>query len=465
MDSNSDQLANIAPEIKSLYEKGVTATERKNYDYALQLFNHALSLQQDFTLARHSLHQACRKKFTEVPPSQITLGFNKIKAQIIALKSTAMDLKGNSLGAIIQCEKALRFDPDNVGVLIQLSASLEKEGMIESAIRTLEETLSINNKNVNALRRLARLYAKTENFDGARDCYRAILEIMPHDIEADGAIKDLDAGETIKRAQWEETETYRAKIRDTDHAKELEARSHIVKTSDDINYLIERNEEKLKENPDDTDLLRSLGELYETKKEYSRALEYYEKTRERDKNNFILMRKSTNVRIKIIDEDISRLKDEKEIARAKKEREELRLDLCSKEVSRYPTNLTLRYDYGVLLIENGRFDEAIAEFQVSVNDMTRKLQSLNMLGVCFQRKGMHDLAITQFRKALEQSSGLDDDTKDIIYNLGTTYEQMGNLVPAIDAFKKIYEVDISYRDIAQKINAAYKKKQEEEKKN
>ncbi len=70
---------------------------------------------------------------------------------------------------------------------------------------------------------------------------------------------------------------------------------------------------------------------------------------------------------------------------------------------------------------------------------------------------MVDMAIKQFQKALGINPGImDNEAKQIHYRLGLLYEKMGERDQALSEYKKIYEVDISYKDIAQKIEAAYK---------
>jgi len=50
---------------------------------------------------------------------------------------------------------------------------------------------------------------------------------------------------------------------------------------------------------------------------------------------------------------------------------------------------------------------------------------------------------------------MDDRKKDAIYELGCCFESMGNKKGAIEEFKLIYSSDISFRDVADKINAFY----------
>jgi hypothetical protein len=52
---------------------------------------------------------------------------------------------------------------------------------------------------------------------------------------------------------------------------------------------------------------------------------------------------------------------------------------------------------------------------------------------------------------------MDDTKKEVIYELGSCYEQMGRADAAIDEFKAIYSEDIGFRDVAAKINAFYAK--------
>jgi hypothetical protein len=45
--------------------------------------------------------------------------------------------------------------------------------------------------------------------------------------------------------------------------------------------------------------------------------------------------------------------------------------------------------------------------------------------------------------------------KEIVYNLGLVYEQMGDGEKYIDAMKKIYEADYGYRDVARRVESSY----------
>jgi tetratricopeptide (TPR) repeat protein len=68
---------------------------------------------------------------------------------------------------------------------------------------------------------------------------------------------------------------------------------------------------------------------------------------------------------------------------------------------------------------------------------------------------MFDLAERTFLNAIKEKLILDDEKKELIYNLGCVYENMGKKEEAVGQFKQIYEVDIGYRDVAAKVDAYY----------
>jgi len=50
---------------------------------------------------------------------------------------------------------------------------------------------------------------------------------------------------------------------------------------------------------------------------------------------------------------------------------------------------------------------------------------------------------------------MNKDRMNALYYLGTTYEEMNNKEEAAKAFKEIYQANINYRDVAQKMESLY----------
>jgi tetratricopeptide (TPR) repeat protein len=115
------------------------------------------------------------------------------------------------------------------------------------------------------------------------------------------------------------------------------------------------------------------------------------------------------------------------------------------------------YNLGTAYKEMELLDEAVKEFQsaaemVSPKDGTpRYLQCCNMLGHCFMGKEMPRLAVMWFKKGLEAPGHTEDEYQALRYDLGTAYEQMGDLDRAIEVFSEVYGISISYRGVAEKL--------------
>ena len=74
-----------------------------------------------------------------------------------------------------------------------------------------------------------------------------------------------------------------------------------------------------------------------------------------------------------------------------------------------------------------------------------------MLGHCFLQKGLPRQAVSWFKKGLAAPGHSEDEYQALRYDLGATYEEMGNLDEAIEAFSEVYGVDVSYRGVAERL--------------
>jgi len=124
------------------------------------------------------------------------------------------------------------------------------------------------------------------------------------------------------------------------------------------------------------------------------------------------------------------------------------------------------YNMGTAYKEMELLDEAIQEFQTAANlakpsdGTSRYLQCCNMLGHCFVNKGMPRAAVLWFKKGLEAPGQADEEYKALRYELGSAYQQMGEISRALEIFTEVYGVDVSYRGVADKLLELQAQKQE-----
>ena len=87
----------------------------------------------------------------------------------------------------------------------------------------------------------------------------------------------------------------------------------------------------------------------------------------------------------------------------------------------------------------------------------KRIRALYYLAMCFKAKVQYEIPMEQLEKARSELHLMDDTKKDVVYEMGVISETMGRPDQAIAYFKEIYAVDIGYKDIAQKIDQAYRK--------
>jgi len=185
-------------ELKEFYNKGTLAFERKNYEYAIEIFSQILSSSYDHLEARHYLHLSLKNKIG-VASSFITNTLNSINRSVGILSSEVLMKKGNIQEALEKLEKIIAGNPYDTCALKKIADIFYKKGLIPHAIQNLEEAKSINPNDTGVLKKLGEVYLKKEDYKTAKSNYEQALKINPKDTEVSRSLKNLDALGTIQR--------------------------------------------------------------------------------------------------------------------------------------------------------------------------------------------------------------------------------------------------------------------------
>jgi tetratricopeptide (TPR) repeat protein len=449
----------VSKQAKKFFEKGVIAMERNNLDYAISMFIASIDAEPQFFRARQLLHAASVKMFTESGKGVFAHIVTTISALPQLLQGQiAMSSKKYSKAMSI-AERVLQKDPFNLPFLTLLCKASEKADMPEVAIDALKAATKYYSDNTNLLTWLGDLYSSTDDLEEAKNCYETVVNLKPNDAKALKTLKDAMARGSMERGGWaaaQEGDSFRHAIKKGD-AQEGEEETG----SDDVTLLIQDALDKLHDNPKDMNMRRKLISLYQQANRFDDAIKTLKETQQMTSAPDPTLEKTlTEIYTLKFDYEIEELekKNEQQAANNKKEeKKQFLLQNISDRVKRYPNDLPLRYDYGVLLLETGEINEAIKQLQVAERNPQRKLDALYYLGLCFKKKGQFDLAKQQLETAAQELTEMNELKKNIFYELGAIYEQQGQLDEAIKYYKQIYQVDIGYKDIADKIETAYKK--------
>jgi tetratricopeptide (TPR) repeat protein len=256
---------------------------------------------------------------------------------------------------------------------------------------------------------------------------------------------------------------FRDLLADEDESKKLEEEHQIIRTEEDARKAIKRITQKLKSTPDDKRLTRQLGDMYRRVKEYEHAEKIYQNLLEKDPNDLLAQERLGDLKEQKFADRVEELTEKckdnpddaslkTELKKAKEEQDDFLVVELERRVKAHPTDCGLKAKYGALLIRKNKIDEAVEQFQKALQDPRFSTQSHANLGRCFNIKGLYDLAVDEFGKALKQISDQNSTIwKDINYSLAETYAHKKDWDKARSTMEKILAVDIKFRDVSQKV--------------
>ncbi len=455
-------LDQIPRKTRDLYEKAMSALERGNAGYALDMLKQVIAVEPRFSLGRKNLRIAQVKALLATKPNAMTHQMASLKGTF-TLMGAEGKLKKDPKAALDGAEKLLALDPLNLPFLKFFAKAAEAAEMPELAVQTLEIARPYYAKDVAFLRLLARLYIATNQPGGAKDCYAAVAELLPNDQVAIKNLKDAAALDTMKVGGWNDMKSdFRSKLKDKKEAILLEQQAKSVKGESDIDTLISSRLMEIQREPQNMNFRRALADLYVRAERFDDALKALdEATKAAGRSDPQIERTTSLIKVKKLDAAIAAAKeagDEATAAAQEEAKAAFLYDDAVEMVKRYPNDLQFRYELGYQYYLRKLYNEAIEEFQLAQRNPQRRTRALYYLALCFREKGQPDIAFEQLQKAASELTLMDETKKDVVYVMGVLAEEMGRKDEAIAFFKEIYSVDIKYRDIAQRIESSYQKK-------
>jgi tetratricopeptide (TPR) repeat protein len=456
-------LTAIPRQLREQFEKGKMNFDRNNFDYAINILNGVLKMEPGFFDARRTLRAAQAKK-----AGGQTGFFKKMVGGATsqpALAKGQLALRKNPLEAIETAEEILNGDWQNSGAHKLLAEAALAAGFPKTAVLSLEIIYKANPKDRDIAMQLADAYTQAEQNSKAEAVYNELLRLRPNDPEILQLAKNVTARQTLDEGGYEAladgSGSYRDILKNKDEAVQLEQANRVVKSDDVTQSLIDEYEARLQKEPNNLKVLRNTAELYTQKKDFDRALSYYERIRATEGGTDPSLAKAiADTSLKKFEHlksqlDTSAPDYEQRVAEIDLQKNSFQLEECRQRAEKYPTDLQIRFELGQLYFNAGKYSEAMQEFQKAQNNPQRRLVSILYLGRCMAKKGMNDMAARKFQDALKEKLTFDDEKKEMLYDLGCIFEKMNKPDDAIEQFKQIYEADIGYRDVAAKVDAYY----------
>jgi tetratricopeptide (TPR) repeat protein len=457
----------MAMDTSKLVEKAREAVQKRNYVYALDLYQQSLALDPDNVDARRELRAVAARYVKEngISPGSAWLKGAGPLARIVLLGLS----KKNAEKLMIECERFLVNDPGNIWVGSKLGLAALELGYKNAAVAVFEDLRAAKPAHVKNLYHLVDAYEAKGEVQAAISVCQAIIKAAPQEHEAPRRMRDLSAIATTAVFEKGAKDGSKTIVKDSEEHEEFELAKHEIRTVEQRNRAVAFAQEKLAKagNVDPRHLATfhaNVGDLWMlVEPDFEKAEAAYNKARELQPTDYTYVFRLDDLNIKRLDGRL-RAADEKlksaphdaavkaERDKARAERDDLRVKSFELRAKVRPMDLNVAFALGNIYFALGRIDEAIAQYQRTVGDPGKRIDSLNYLGIAFSRKSQFDLAAKQFSQALSEMEAMTDKKKEILYNLGVTLRKLpGKRDDALRAFTQLYEADIGYKDVAKQL--------------
>lgn len=441
----------------------------KNPTYAVDILTNIIGRHPGCLSVRKYLRQAQQKA---------TLGKTKGMGGFIGkVTSLPFAMAGGSKvkkdpeGALESAEQMLAINPGNPAGHKMLGAAAEALELYETAAFAYEELYKLDKSNTESAKLLMLVYIETGKCKEAIEIGDAAYRANPSDEEVQSLIKKASVQQTMEKGRWEEDKSFRDKLKDEGETQKLEQAGRAKTGESGLRSLIADAIQSVEAEPDNINHYRDIASNYRKLGEYDEALEWLDKARQLESGRAdvnlerlvgTLNREKMQKAIEAAEEALAANPEDEnaqaELEQLRVEERAFRRKQAEDLVHRYPNEFGYRFELGELLFEDEEIDKAIENLQLALRSPKVRIDALILLGKSYLKKGFHDMAAEQLQTAKIEIPGMNDQKKDVLYQLGSAYEQQGDMDKAIVEFKALYGADISYRDVAQKIDDFYSSK-------
>ena len=454
-------LNEIPRPLREQFDKGRSAVSANNLDYALNLFNAVLLKEPGFLACREALRQAQLKKAGADTGSFLRRMIGNASSSPMLAKAQIQS-RSNPLDAIATCEQILNSDPRNSLAHRTLADAAMAADLPKTAVFSLEFLRSLDPKDKATCLALAEAHVQSGDTFRAETVMADLTTAYPDDPDLAQRHKNMAAKHTLNEKGYEQLSSGKGSFRDVLKDKEesltLEQAGKSMQTEDNTLRLIHELEKQMQAEPANLKRARNIAELCLQIRNYDQALGYY---------NYILTQEGgMDATIEKAITDITLRKFEHALAALDSRApdfEALKAQLAADRVAflladterrsnKYPMDLHIRFELGVLHFESGKLTEAIQEFQKAQNHPNRRIPAMNYLGQCFARGGKLEMAARKLAEAIKEKPLFDEEKKDLIYNYGCVLDQIGRREEAVKQFEMIYQEDIGYRDVQKRVD-------------
>ena len=448
------ELNDISTGLRNVFQRANDALKKSNLEYALDLFKSIVKKEPGLIVAREHLREV-EKRLTEKIGGFAKLT-NSFKNMLKSPKIRSV-IKKDPVQAMGMAEDMLAANLSDPLALNLLADAAQAAGADFAAVEAYELFRNYAPKNEKNLRNLAEVYKRLGEGSKVLAIFQKISEMHPGNLGVQQELRAAGALASIEKGHWEEEGDFHGKMKDQKDSEQYEKEDRIARAEDDIADMITRYEKALAEGDENIETWRKLADYYFRANRFDDCIRANEKIIEKmGVRDPLVDRNIERAMVSKMDGRIAELKAAgSDTAELEQEKYNYRLERAVDRVNNFANDTRLRYDLAVIYWEGEFIDEALQQFQFAQRNPQNRLSSIVYMGRCFQQKGQLDLAVEQIEKAVSEMRAMDKAKMEALYYLGLVYEEQGVKEKAGECFKLIYQANINFKDVGERIKAIY----------
>lgn len=443
-------------DVSRFIQKADEALKKRNYDYAIQMYQEALLVDPKSAEARRNFRLALVRKYDEKGyPKGLKFG-----GLTVALKKDPKQMLAEMEKLIVKDPKSIKYNQRIAQVLMDIGAHDGAVAVLEFMVKYCDVK---SEKNAQTFKLLAKAYVKADEPQKAQAVLSRAARVVPNDKEIKVLQKEISAKSYNK--QVGSAKSSYDLVKNRDEAAKLEAARKGVMSDADADTLIAEEEAKLQANPLDRRAIRQIGELLAKKKKFNEAYERLIKFVEVDPSAGEVGELAAKYKNQYFDALIRTCKAKaqqdpskaaayeakiNEIEQAKKD---FRLKEYGRQVEAAPTDLEKRFRFGQALFDAGHAAKAFKHFQKAHKSPKFAKHTGLYMGRCLIEMDRIEMAEQQFKNLEKELSDTDEElSKELMYFTADLLEKKGDPAGALDKFRSLFLEDAEFRDIEARID-------------
>jgi tetratricopeptide (TPR) repeat protein len=434
--------------VMKCFQTGTQALQT-NADYAVDMFSACVAGDPGNAIFLQSLLAALRRKYGAKKTGSLTSFFSA--GSRVMLKKLASGAQWRDV--VKQGVEIIKANPSDHACLLAMAEACGNLMFYDAQAVYLRAALDASPTDPEVNRQCARFAANQGNFDQAIECWRRISRTKSLAEEADREIARLSVEKTIVAGQGM---SGRPAAGGKPAAAKPDGPAQAGGRIAELKQAIKHNPAAIDAYLELADLLERDATIEEAEQVLARALaasgnelkvrEHLEDRQIRWARHKVMIAEK-----RLTAEDTPDNRTAVERLKAAQLKQEI--DVYAARCSRYPENLTWKYELAIRLKAAGNHAEAIRNFQESMKDMRRRGAVSLELGECFQKIKQYQLAMQNYQAAVETLTDRDLELrKRALYRAGVLASGLDDLDSARKYLSTLAGLDFGYRDVAQRLD-------------